>query len=410
MSSRLSGSKLPLAFHCLKPFTPDAVWPKQESGAPAQFGKAFHLATEDWYAKGIVDLAAIAVAHELSPEDDARLERTFDGWTKSRFADLPNAVPEWTGAFDWASVTYTALPRGQGREVYATLPSTAIPAMLDLVRVDVESGVGEVHDWKTGRTKLPEAQDNWQLKFGALLLARVHGLDRVRVFLHTVNEEGDIVTTEGEIDALDFDIVEATVAAWAKTAESGNVPTVPGEHCTQFYCPMRATCPATIEAERALAPVPDDEPVVYPLTGEITSHEQARWILHRIDAVQAAVDLATKLVREYADASGGIPSEGDRHWGRFVDEWDETDLSKLTEQGAAVLRMFGLDGLVEPWLATSSIKASLKTRGLRGKALDGEYRAIMAALEGAGLTKKKQRVVYTERKGVPKVDAKESAE
>lgn len=402
MPSRISGSRLPLVAHCRGAFTSEAQWPWNPPGPAAAFGSAFHKASEVWYEKGEVDLCAVATEFKLDEDELVRLERMFDGWASSRVAGLTGAVPEWGATLDTDTRKVILLPKGGGREAYNALPANAVPATLDLVRVEEETRTGEVHDWKTGRTVLPKAKDNWQLKFGALLLARSFDLESVRVYLHTLDEEGELRSSEGEFDSLELDGIETQVVAWAKEAKSGNVQLRPGGHCAGLFCPMRANCPATVEAERSLAPVPDDEPVVYPLTGEITSPEQARWILHRIDAVQAAVDLATKMVREYADAVGGIPAQGGKKWGCFVDEWLEPDLSHLTEQGGALLRTFGLDGLVTPKLAGTAIKQSMRERGLKGKSLDGEYGAVMAALEGAGLTKKKQRVVYTERKGEPK--------
>jgi hypothetical protein len=400
MPNRISGSRLPLVALCRAAFTPAAVWPHTPAGRPAAFGSAVHKAVEVWYARGEVNLDAIATEFDLDADEAVRLERVFDGWASSRYATLSGATPEWGAAYDVATRKVIVLPQGAGRAAYETLPPLAVPATLDLVRADPTTRTGEVHDWKTGRTKLPPAQENWQLKFGAMLLARAFGLDTVRVYLHTLDEEGEIRTSEGALDELDFDTVESQVAAWVMEAD-GNPEVRPGEHCVGLYCPMRATCSATQDAEQALAPVAADEPVVYPLTGEITSHDHARWILHRIDAVQAAVDLATECVRKYADAAGGIPIQGEQHWGAFVDEWLETDLSRLSEQGEAVLRMFEVDKLVESKLATTKIKLALKERGLRGAALEKEFGAIMATLEGAGLTKSRQRTVYTARKGKP---------
>jgi hypothetical protein len=400
MPNRITGSRLPLVALCRAAFTSLAVWPPSPHGKPAAFGSAVHKAVECWYERSEVDLDAIAAQYGLDTEEAVRLERVFDGWSSSRYADLSGAVAEWAGAFDTATGGVVVLPRGKGRDAYNGLPDSAVPATLDLIRADGMTRTGEVHDWKTGRTKLPPANENWQLRFGALLVARAYGLATVRVFLHTLDEEGEIRTSEGELDELDFDLVESQVTAWVREA-AGEPPVRPGDHCVAMYCPMRATCSATQEAERSLAPVPEDEPVVYDLTGEITSHEQARWILHRIDAVQSAVDLATKMVRKYADEAGGIPTGDGLNWGCFRDEWTECDLSKMGEQGQAVLRMFDLDRAVESKLPTARVKAALKARGLRGKGLEQEYSSIMATLEGAGLTKARKRSVYTARKGTP---------
>lgn len=400
MPSRISGSKLPLVSLCRAAFAPDVVWPPSPPGRPAVYGTAFHACCELWYASGEVDLEGIAARYGLDAEESARLERAFDGWSTSRVASLTDATPEWGAGYDTATGTVVLLPRGEGRAAYDGLPETVICATLDLVCVDTESKSGEVHDWKTGRSKLPKARDNWQLLFGALLLARAYDLDTVRVYLHTVDEEGELRTSEGEVDALELDGVESNIVRWAREA-AGEPEYRPGEHCTGLYCPMRATCPKTSEATDELAPVPLTESVVYPLTGAIESAEQAMWILHRVKAVQAAVDLAEKAVRAYADQVGGIPADGGKLWGRHVDTWTEPDLSTLDEGKLATLERLELRGAVEHKLSSTRVKALLKERGLKGKGLDAAYEQVLADLTDAGLTQEKTRAVYTARKGTP---------
>lgn len=400
MPSRISGSKLPLVALCRGAFAPEVVWPPSPVGRPAVYGTAFHACCESWYATGEVDLDGIAAKHKLDPEESARLERSFDGWSTSRVASLSDAMPEWGAGYDTATGTVVLLPRGEGRAAYDGLPETVICGTLDLVRVDGDCKTGEVHDWKTGRSKLPKAKDNYQLLFGALLLARAYDLDTVRVYLHTVDEEGELRTSEGEIDAIELDGVEANVTRWQREAAEGATLN-PGEHCTGLYCPIRATCSKTTEATDELAPVPLTESVVYPLTGAIESAEQAMWILHRVKAVQAAVDLAEKAVRAYADQSGGIPTDGGKLWGRHVDTWTEPDLSTLDEGKLATVERLGLHTVVEHKLSSGKIKAALKERGLKGKALEGAYEQVVADLTEAGLTAEKSRAVYTARKGTP---------
>lgn len=399
MPNRISGSKLPLVSHCRAAFAPDVVWPPSPPGRPAVYGTAFHHAVESWYASGEVDLDAIAREHGLDVEESAKLERAFDGWSTSRVASLSDATPEWGAGYDTATGTVVLLPRGEGRAAYDGLPDTVVCATLDLVRVDTETKTGEVHDWKTGRSKLPQAKENWQLLFGALLLARAYDLDTVRVYLHTVDEEGQLRTTEGEVDALELDGVESNIVRWVREA-AGEPKLQPGEHCTGLYCPIRATCAKTAEAIDELAPVPLTESIVYPLTGAIESPEQAMWILHRVKAVQAAVDLAEKAVRAYADERQGIELDG-KFWGRHVDTWIEPDLSALDEAKLAVLDGLDLRSAVEHKLGTTALKAALKARGLKGKALDGAFESALYEMEAAGMTKTRTRSVYAARKTRP---------
>lgn len=399
MPSRISGSKLPLVSLCRGAFAPDVVWPPSPPGRPAIYGTAFHTCAELWYASGEVDIEGVAARHGLGAEEAARLERAFDGWSTSRVASLSDATPEWGAGYDTATGTVVLLPRGEGRAAYDGLPSTVICGTLDLVRVDADSKTGEVHDWKTGRSKLPKAKDNYQLLFGALLLARAYDLDSVRVYLHTVDEDGELRTSEGEVDAIELDGIEAAVTRWQREATEG--PTLnPGEHCMGLYCPIRATCSKTTESIDELAPVPLTEGIVYPLTGAIESAEQAMWILHRIKAVQSAVDLAEKAVRAYADERQGLEADG-KWWGRHLDTWTEPDLSTLDEAKLATLGRLGLHEAVEHKLGTTKLKAALKERGLKGKQLEAAYEFALEELTEANMTKTRTRAVYTARKHRP---------
>jgi hypothetical protein len=232
-----------------------------------------------------------------------------------------------------------------------------------------------------------------------MLLARAYDLDSVRVYLHTVDEDGELRTSEGEVDAIELDGVEANVTRWQREATEG--PRLnPGEHCVGLYCPIRATCPKTTEATDELAPVPLTEGVVYPLTGAIESPEQAMWILHRVKAVQAAVDLAEKAVRAYADERQGIEADG-KWWGRHLDTWTEPDLSTLDSAQMGTLMRLDLDSAIEHKLGTTRLKAALKERGLKGKALEAAYERTLTELTEAGLTKTRTRAVYTARKHRP---------
>jgi hypothetical protein len=125
------------------------------------------------------------------------------------------------------------------------------------------------------------------------------------------------------------------------------------------------------------------------------------WILHRVKAVEAACELATKAVRAYADQAGGIPADGGKLWGRHVDTWTEPDLSTLDEGKLATVERLGLHTVVEHKLSSGKVKAALKERGLKGKALEGAYEQVVADLTEAGLTAEKSRAVYTARKGTP---------
>jgi hypothetical protein len=390
---------LPLVSLCRGAFAPDVVWPPSPPGRPAIYGTAFHTCAELWYASGEVNIEGVAARHGLGAEEAARLERAFDGWSTSRVASLSDATPEWGAGYDTATGTVVLLPRGEGRAAYDGLPSTVICGTLDLVRVDADSKTGEVHDWKTGRSKLPKAKDNYQLLFGALLLARAYDLDSVRVYLHTVDEDGELRTSEGEVDAIELDGIEAAVTRWQREATEG--PTLnPGEHCMGLYCPIRATCSKTTESIDELAPVPLTEGIVYPLTGAIESAEQAMWILHRIKAVQSAVDLAEKAVRAYADERQGLEADG-KWWGRHLDTWTEPDLSTLDEAKLATLGRLGLHEAVEHKLGTTKLKAALKERGLKGKQLEAAYEFALEELTEANMTKTRTRAVYTARKHRP---------
>ena len=124
------------------------------------------------------------------------------------------------------------------------------------------------------------------------------------------------------------------------------------------------------------------------------------WILHRVKAVQSAVALAEEAVRAYVDERQGIEIDG-KWFGRHLDTWTEPDLSTLDEAKYATLARLDLQNAVEHKLGTTKLKAALKERGLKGKALEAAYERTLAELTEAGMTKTKTRSVYTTRKHRP---------
>lgn len=84
--------------------------------------------------------------------------------------------------FDTARVLGVALDRNY---VAAGLTEDEIPVTMDVVGLDNPEAprFGRVVDYKTGFAKITRAEHNWQMKGGALCLARVYDLDEVGVQL-----------------------------------------------------------------------------------------------------------------------------------------------------------------------------------------------------------------------------------
>ena len=130
---------------------------------------------------------------------------------------------------------------------------------------DLDGAVGDlavVIDWKSGFKHLGPPEQSGQLRFGALAVAGVRGLDRARVSFWYLRDDGGFREDFAELNALDLadfaDELEELVERIQRAREivaAGKLPTVSeGPWCD--YCPALASCPAKTALARAMVTEP----------------------------------------------------------------------------------------------------------------------------------------------------------
>lgn len=383
-----SASKLELAEHCVYPWSSGVRWPKREPmSADQRYGLAFHdLAAA--MAAGSADIPAIITARQLTGAEEKRLEATADHLAEVLLLDQAAATPEAEVAYVY-DVDTGAIERAADR--WAGGPGRVYGAA-DLV-FERQDGVYVVRDWKTGhRARGRSPGQTPQLRFLGMVAGALAGFSTVRVELAFVDEEGVEVVGE-QLDALDLGAVEGELAGLVDRIKEPPTPR-PGPWCERYYCPLRASCPATLAA---LAHV-DGELQRFPLLGAFQSAEHAAFVRHRLPVLQALLDERQADIEEYSKHYGPLPVEdkpgmvwGPREQpGRERIEASPAALkilrSKLSAEGAEVA--------IEKSISKASIERGVKrdvtaAGGKRGAAtkmltpLLEELRAAKAVKKGA---------------------------
>lgn len=189
---------------------------------------------------------------------------------------------------------------GVGREVYAAHPACTVTGTADVV-ADLGNGLWLVSDWKSGEHGARHAAEQLRT-LGALVLAAFGGEVAI---LHAVHLEADQparVFEHGTIDAMDG----AARLHELHTREPG--PPVPGDHCSDAYCPLRGRCPAFVEVAAQVA-APDVVDLVRerrnPLVVGIVDDETARVAVDLLPLVERRLDALKADLRGYAERQPG---------------------------------------------------------------------------------------------------------
>ncbi len=244
-----SGSRVHRASLCAS----SAALPVIESiSTPAEAGTAKHTFMRVSLTEGR-EAALVEVPEEYREACEAIEVSTFEG--------LQGLQSEVALAYDVVTEKTRFLGVNIERR-YGELGMNELPMSLDLAGVvpGVEVVVG---DLKTGRTIIPPAAKNWQMRLGALAWARFNGLEQARVGLLHAPEGSkpwwDVAPFDGW-DLADFAeqlrrIVDRVRLAQINLATGKPLEQVLGEHC--LYCPARQACPAQTALIRRLANEPD---------------------------------------------------------------------------------------------------------------------------------------------------------
>lgn len=228
----------------------------------------------------------------------------YDAWHDWWTEHAPTV--EWRSeyAIAWDPATDTAREMSvSGHRRYDTRPGE-IPGTMDAVAIGSD-GTVIVVDWKFGddwQGYTPAADENRQLHFYALAIARKLQIDAVRVSIVKVTSRGVIVDSH-DLDAMALDAIAGELTAQVEAVPT-SVP-VTGEHCGR--CPAAVRCPAAQAATQALV----EQTRVVPLV--IDSPETAGALRERVAAVKAALEQADAAIKAWGEGGGEIvTSDGKR--------------------------------------------------------------------------------------------------
>ncbi len=302
--TRATASKAGLLSACQWWATPHAEWAETTSAA-ADKGSRFHAAIAEYVTSGQI---ALAPADDIAP-----LLVSAMAWVDHFGRDKLKAEV----ALAWSPVTDTAEVIGEniGR-AYGEHQARGLLCMAaDLVAISMATRVGYIGDWSTG----DGSGKGPQLRCNAFALARAFDLDSVTVEALEVDATGVRHVCTETLDSF------ALAASAGEVAEAlALVPAAqpqPGPHCSEMYCPARATCPAIRDRIEQILPPADLVRHKWGLTIESGAH--AKWLYDQAKAVEAAAKLVKDAVRAYVPEGGlvlddgSVFAEGSRTMSRF---------------------------------------------------------------------------------------------
>lgn len=375
-----------------------AALPRVDSvSQPAARGVALHLFVERVQESGRE--AALAT---MDAEWLADCEAMDTAWLEG----LEHLVSELAMAYDVVAETTRIIDKGVGRN-YGPLSPTEVVLTLDLCGAQGTEVL--VVDLKTGRGHVTPAKDNWQLKVGALALARHRGLDAARVALLLAPEGSAPSWDIATLDAFDLadaaqqlrDLYAAVTKADAAVAE-GRAPNVTvGEHC--IYCPARLACPGQGALLRRMATEP--EGVANDAKQLVTlEHVAEAWV--RLKLMKQALGDVEAAIRAAA-SEAPVPLRDGLVLGKHETQRDEVQPEKAR---ALLMEAYGPEVVATAFESKAS-KASI-SRGLRleyekRKAAKEKVTVSAVEAEAFGLLRDAGALVKTKRVAVEEYQPEE---
>ena len=367
---KITGSALPLLKKCQWWARPEVIASPQQPPSEAMLtGTAVHAAIE-----AILRGQPAAVLEDTA----ADLFNEWKQWWATTPLNHAGWIAEFAFAYDVNTDSARSIQTDEHRK-YQVNPSE-IPGTIDALWLADDHGL--IIDWKTGSSfgNVADAQDHWQLRLYALMVARAYKFDYMETYIVRITEDG-VRTTSATLDAMDLDAVAAEVAALVRSVPSSQPR--PGSHCTR--CKAVAVCPTTTAAMDALAPAA-------PVELRITSPDQASSLLLRLRQVQAACETMEAMLKEYAANRNeeGIPLPGGKRWVRKSVDRESINLNGVENAEAiAAISMAGVESAIESKLNISKagIERVLKTQGLKGKELGAKVEELMNELRRIGATR-----------------------
>lgn len=317
-----SGSELERIMTCLGPAVLEQTG---STGEPAIVGTIKHGFLED--------AANLGRDAALARVDDARLRAVCAAIDLERLPVDPTKYAAEV-AFAWDAVSGVGRPLGTGltrQERDALVRSTEYRLTIDIVALLGEDSV-YVGDWKTGQGHVPAAKVNWQLRLGALAVARAYGRTRARVEIIRLKEDGDAYRDTAELGAFDLADIELELQARAQLifaareafALSGSTPPlVLGPQCR--HCPSISACPPHRDMIVALIVRP--EQTVATIAAKLTpEHELEAY--EQVAALRAHLEQLEGRLESYA-AGNPIRLRDGRVYGAVQVSRESLDGNKL---------------------------------------------------------------------------------
>lgn len=409
--NRLTFSKLELVEACGFAFNPAAPEVGEISSTDAAIGNAYHGVYATVVNHGMGSGPAQLVDAEIRKAglDPEKYRAQVQGLDPVRSACALAAQhctlrAEVAVAFD--PTTGEARDLGQEIDRAYVLKPGEIAGTADLVWTEVDPVNREVTlvvaDHKSGfrsEWTVTPAERNAQLAALAVALSRLVDCDRVRVELRFPKDGAEEVVDAHTYSLLDLAEVEDRIVELAKRPESSPEPT-PGIHCTQGWCPIRATCPATTQAMDKIVPAEgasEDWPIAITDASQIQGPRHAAWIIHRAKAVETAARILIEACKRWSDANGPVPLDGGQQWGPIITQPNET-----------------IDGDVDGLVATLSqhLPADAARSLVRAKVGKGELGKACRAAAPPRKGSKLEEVVlealraakYARRDGTPRIE------
>lgn len=384
-----SGSRTPLLLYCSYWAREDVKGPPEDPSEYSEYGTAVHSVAETRIRDGVTpDMDALAAHHRLNEYD--RDQAAIDGHALADWVqeNVPGPYQtEQAYAFDTESFSARVLPSAGGHRDYSSKTPAEYCGTLDLVSVQEAEAI--VVDYKTGVTAAESYRE--QLEFGALVVSLTNpGVRRVRCVVLKVSD-GQCYPLQWEVDTSDIDDIGMQIQIAFKRIPSAEPQ--PGSHCYQRYCPLRGSCPATVEPVMSLVKLrhPDELGEVTPsdITTDVEIGDLAQALrlypLYR-RARQFVKFLGAGLER-FADRTGGIPVSPGVVW---APDEGSREYIRLTPEAEAYLKK----ELGEKY---GAVEANISKQSLK-KAAGRRLEQVMDGLRKCGATKPSSFVQYKERK------------
>lgn len=288
-------------------------------------------------------------------------------------SQLP-AGAEWGHEITLAYDPQTDEARELGRDLkrdYSAARAAEYVGTCDVIGVTPDAVI--VGDYKSGFLKVTKASDNWQLMVGALAACRAYGRDRAILWVIYLPEGEDPMFDKATMDALDLDMVRASLKKLSQRLMGPQTPTE-GDHCR--YCPAISACPPKLALIRAACTDPAA------LRYEITPTNATEAYL----AMRRAESVIKQLKAALSSYSFGSPIDvGDGMVYGPKTEWRES-LNPICVEAA-------LEKLYGPKVARAALELTA-TKASVGRAVEacgrGAKQRAFAAIRAAGGVEMKQ--------------------